>query len=135
MAPSNLATKEHSYVPKLNFWNRCIDLLINTVVSERCYNSVGEKTKLVEMFITQQLSVDTTFTEYVVSTLLISILCKKVIPLAIDLASRYEEEAELYYAAGSPENKYRIRHDFLRTVEGDEVNSSNPYEGVIMMPT
>ena len=88
MAPSNLATKEHSYyVLKLNFWNRCIDLLINTAVSERCYNSVGEKTKLVEMIITQQLSVDTMFTEYVASTL-ISILCKKIVPLAIDLASR-----------------------------------------------
>ena len=132
MAPSNLATKEHSYVLKLNFWNRCIDLLINTAVSERCYNSVGEKTKLVEMFITQQLSVDTMFTEYVASTL-ISILCKKIVPLAIDLASRYEQEAELYYAAGSPENKHRVRHEFLRTVDGDEINSSNPYEGVIMM--
>ena len=77
MAPLNLATKEHSYVDKLNFWNRCLTtVLINTVVSKGCYNSVGEKTKLVESFITEQLSVDKMFTEYVASTL-ISILTKK----------------------------------------------------------
>ena len=133
MAPLNLATKEHSYVDKLNFWNRCISVLINTVVSKRCYNSVGEKTKLVESFITEQLSVDKMFTEYVASTL-ISILTKKIVPLAIGLAKLYEEEAELYFALDSPENKHRVCHEFLRTVEGDEINSSNPYEGVIMMP-
>jgi hypothetical protein len=56
------------------------------------------------------------------------------VPLAIGLAKLYEEEAELYFALDSPKNKHRVCHEFLRTVEGDEINSSNPYEGVIMMP-
>ena len=42
MAPSNLANKEHSYVLKLNFWNRCKDLLTNTAVSGR-YGYAGQK--------------------------------------------------------------------------------------------
>ena len=46
------------------------------------------------------------FTEYVASTL-ISILTKKIVPLAIGLAKLYEEEAELYFALDSPENKHQ----------------------------
>ena len=65
---------------------------------------------LVESFITEQLSVDKMFTEYVASTL-ISILTKKIVPLAIGLAKLYEEEAELYFALDSPENKHRVCHE------------------------
>lgn len=132
MAPS-IAVKEHSYVGKLNFWSRVIWLLIDTLVSKRCYNSVGNKTKEVENFIAEQLSISTDFSEYAASTLIV-LLNTKLVPFSHTLALEYENAAEKHYEFESAEYRYRVRNDFIRSVQGDdEINGSNPYDGVVMM--
>ena len=131
MAPS-IVVKEHSYVGKLNFWSRVIRLLIDTPVSKRCYNSVGNKTKEVENFITEQLSISSDFSEYAMSTLIV-LLNTKLVPLSHTLALEYETAAEKYYELDSAESRYRVRNEFIRSVQGDEINATNPYDGVVMI--
>ena len=120
-----------SYADKLNFWDKCLDSLINISVGQRCYNLVGTKTAKTSEFVVN-LKNQLEYKDAAVSTI-IEILTKAILPLSLTLATLYEEAADKHFSVSSPEYKNRVKFDFVRD-EGVSWKDDDIYQGVIIFP-
>lgn len=129
MSPTN--NTEKTYVDKLKFWEKLLVTLINTPVSQRCYNLIGTKTVKTVQFV-ESMKAQTLYNDAALSTM-VDYLTKKLLPLSMKLANLYEETASKHYSEDSEENLNRVKYDFIR-MKGVNWKDGDFYQGVVLFP-